>query len=64
MFWIQIFIEFKVKIADVSILDSPPSPMSASVSIPNTPPPLKSADVLYGRPLVEKKVYLLKTTLS
>ena len=40
--------------ADVSISNSPPLPMSATVSISDTPPPLKNADVLYGRPLKEK----------
>ena len=33
--------------------------MSANVSIPDTPPPLKSADVLYGRPLWYDSVLIL-----
>ena len=46
---------FAENIADVSIPEGPPSPMSASVSIHDTPPPLKNADVLYGRPLLVLK---------
>ena len=39
------------KSADISTLDTPLPLMSATVSIFRAPPPLKNADVLYGRPL-------------
>ena len=38
------------KSADISTLDTPLPLMSATVSIFRAPPPLKNADVLYGRP--------------
>ena len=41
---------FLAKCADVSTLDTPLPLMSATVSI-FPPPPLKNADILYGRPL-------------
>ena len=36
---------------DVSTLDTPPTPTSATISNRETPTPLKNADVVYGRPL-------------
>ena len=36
---------------DVSTLDTPPTPTSATISNWETPTPLKNADVVYGRPL-------------
>ena len=41
---------------DVSTLDTPPTPTSATISNWETPTPFKSADVVYGRPLSQKLV--------
>ena len=37
---------------DVSTLDTPPTPTSATISNWETLTPLKNADVVYGRPLI------------
>ena len=47
------------KSADISTLDTPLPLMSATVRIFRAPPPLKNADVLYGRPLSNLKWLLL-----
>ena len=39
--------------ADISKSETSPSPTSATISILIPPPPLKSADVIYGRPLLQ-----------
>ena len=44
------------KFADVIILETPTPLVSSNVSIRQPPPPLKSADVLYGWSLSHKKV--------
>ena len=41
----------------MSAIQITPPPMSANVSISDTPPPLKNADVLYGRPHMNKPKY-------
>ena len=42
--------DFENASADVSSLDTPPPPTSATISNWETPTPLKNADVVYGRP--------------
>ena len=41
-------LDFEKKNADIIILETPTPLMSSNVSICQPPPPLKSADVLYG----------------
>ena len=50
------------KFADVIILETPTPLVSSNVSIRQPPPPLKSADVLYGWSLVLNKTFNIKTT--
>ena len=47
------------KFADVIILETPTPLMSSNVSICQPPPPLKSADVLYGWSLTSGSWVLL-----
>ena len=45
--------------ADISKSETPPSPTSAIISILIPPPPLKSADVVYGRSLTKITMQIL-----